>query len=807
MHNMTPSPPPRPGGPLRDERVLDLSTTVAGRFCAKLLADLGADVVKVDRPGPDADGDVAGLAERLYFDSSKRSVTLDLGTATDRDVVLGLVVDRDVVIADGPESRLVDLGLDLAALRRVNPAVILTLVSGFGSAGPLATYRTSHIVTCALGTWAQTCGTPDREPLQAGAQTTETVTGAYAASATLGAIEGRARHGQGDRVDVSGWEAAITCAMGPTATYQRSGAIDTRHSDFMTGPSFNIRCRDGYVGVNALTEVQWQTACLFAGRPDMADDPRFGDFYGRLEFVEEIREVFQTAFGERSAQEVFEEAQQWRLPFGLVVSPAQALDLPSHAERAYLVPQEHPTAGTYVAPRVPFLMSATPSTTTPAPVPGQHDAEIRDEARRAAGRVPRPHGCGDDPAGPLDGIRILDLTMFMSGPLATLIAADLGADVIKIEAVQRLDGWRGVGRGGLRPWENSVIWNWINRSKRGVTLNLAEARGADLFRRLVAQSDVVIENYTPRVMRNFGLDHDTLRSIKDDLIMISMPGFGTQGSCSDYAAFAWTTEQMSTITHLTGYPDGDPLFTGTTFGDPLAGLMGSLALLAALNHRRRTGEGQFVDLSQVEASTAFVGEKLIETQLAGADLTRVGNANPTSSPHGIYPCADDRWLAIACADDDQWQAVWAELGDDGPVPFPTRAERLTHRDDVDRLVAAATARGDAFALMHRLQSVGVPAGAVMDGRDLLEEPHLSGWFVDHDRAELGVLRHPGQAFHYRHARLPEPRRAAYLGEHNDEVLRGMLGVDADTFAALERDAIIGWAPLGVDVPRPEVPAD
>jgi crotonobetainyl-CoA:carnitine CoA-transferase CaiB-like acyl-CoA transferase len=132
---------------------------------------------------------------------------------------------------------------------------------------------------------------------------------------------------------------------------------------------------------------------------------------------------------------------------------------------------------------------------------------------------------------------------------------------------------------------------------------------------------------------------------------------------------------------------------------------------------------------------------------------------------------------------------------------------LTHRDDVDGLVAAATARGDAFALMHRLQSVGVPAGAVMDGRDLLEEPHLSSWFVDHDRAELGVLRHPGQAFHYRHARLPEPRRAAYLGEHNDEVLRGMLGVDADTFAALERDAIIGWAPLGVDVPRPEVPAD
>ena len=238
---------------------------------------------------------------------------------------------------------------------------------------------------------------------------------------------------------------------------------------------------------------------------------------------------------------------------------------------------------------------------------------------------------------------------------------------------------------------------------------------------------------------------------------------------------------------------------------PLAGLMGSLALLAALNHRRRTGEGQFVDLSQVEASTAFIGEKLIETQLAGTDLSRVGNASHAASPHGIYPCADDRWLAIACHDDDQWRSVWAELGD-GDLPFPGRAERLAQRDVVDRLVAAATAGCDASALMHRLQSVGVPAGTVMNGKDLLDEPHLADWFVDHDRAELGVLRHPGQAFHYRDARLPEPRRAAYLGEHNDDVLRGMLGVSDDTYAALERDGVIGWAPLGVDVPRPEVPA-
>ena len=393
--------------------------------------------------------------------------------------------------------------------------------------------------------------------------------------------------------------------------------------------------------------------------------------------------------------------------------------------------------------------------------------------------------------------------MFMSGPLATQIAADLGADVVKIEAVQRLDGWRGVGRGGLRPWENSLLFNWLNRGKRGITLNLGDSRGADLFRRLVASADVVIENYTPRVMHNFGLGYEQLRAIKPDLVMLSMPGFGTAGSCRDFAAFAWTTEQMSTITHLTGYPDDGPLFTGTTFGDPLAGLMGAVAMVAALNHRRRTGEGQFIDLSQVEASTAFVGETLIEAQLGATDPGRVGNASRTHAPHGNYPCADDRWIAIACADDADWAAAWSELGQ-GPLPFATAGERHGDPAALDALVASATATRDAFDLMHRLQVAGVAASVVMNGRDLLADEHLASWFLEHDRAELGVLRHPGPAYHLRDGTVPAPRRAPYLGEHNEEILGGELGVPETELAALRRDDVIGHAPVGVDVPRPEV---
>ncbi|MCU1503290.1 MAG: hypothetical protein JWM12_2644, partial [Ilumatobacteraceae bacterium] len=286
--------------------------------------------------------------------------------------------------------------------------------------------------------------------------------------------------------------------------------------------------------------------------------------------------------------------------------------------------------------------------------------------------------------------------------------------------------------------------------------------------------------------------------IKPDLIMLSMPGFGAVGDWRDYAAFAWTTEQMSTICHLTGYPESGPLFTGTTCGDPLAGLMGALAMLAAVNHRRRTGEGQHIDLSQVEASTTFVGEKLIECQLIGADPMRAGNANSWMAPHGIYPCDDDRWVAIACEDDDQWRALWSEMELGGPLPYQSVEDRLSSTKALDELIAAWTAGRDADELMHRLQSVGIAAATVMNGRDMLADAHLREreWFVMLDREEIGVKHHLGEPFRFRDAILPPAQRAAYLGEHNHQILGGELGLTAGELDELERDKVIGTMPIG-----------
>jgi len=403
---------------------------------------------------------------------------------------------------------------------------------------------------------------------------------------------------------------------------------------------------------------------------------------------------------------------------------------------------------------------------------------------------------------PLEGLRIIDLSMFMSGPLVTLIAADMGADVIKVESVQRLDGWRGASAAGPAgpAWEQSPSFNWINRNKREITLNLSDPRGADLLKRLVATSGIVVENYTPRVMGNFGLGYDELKAVRPDVILLSMPGFGLTGPWRDYTAFAWTTEEMSGISHLTGYQGGQPLFMGNTGGDPLAGLMGAIALFAAIEHRRRTGEGQHVDLSQMEASIMFVGDALVEAAASGVSPIRKGNHNPRMAPHNTYRCADG-WVAIACADDGAWLRLATHIGRPelaaAGSPLATLAGRHAQVETVDAAISAWSASRGANEAMHELQSVGVAAGAVLDGKQLLEDPHLAArnFFVEQERPWVGQKHYPGQPF--RLSRHPQPanRPAPTLGEHTREVLSTILGLGGAELDALDAADITGTVPL------------
>ncbi len=805
------------GGWLDGLRILDLSEGIAGPFCAKLLADLGADVVKVEplegdlsrRLGP-YPGDVPDperSASFFYFNTSKRGVTLDLDTAAGRAELERLVRRFDVIIAGETIEQLTARGLGYEQLCAWNPHVILTTVSGFGSFGPHSDFASSHLVACAMGGWAQLCGVPEREPLQAGGAITETLAGAFAAVATSLAAFGRRRHGQGEHVDVSVQEAVLAGAQIPTLIYEYRGLVPARYSSVGSGAgaAYILPTRKGYIGLNALTLPQWRMLCAFLGREDIADDPRYEGISWALPDarLEEIRGAFQAALSERTAEELFHEAEACRVPFGLVPDPAGLLALAPHRERGFFVELEHPAAGRVAVPGVPLHASVDVPAPRRPPLLGEHNATLLGAADADDGVAAEPAAPplpGGQPL-PLEGVRIVDLSMFFAGPVAAQIAADAGADVVKVESVQRIDGWRGSGtpvEGPAPSWESSPYFNWVNRNKRDITLNLTDARGAAVVKELVRTADVLIENYTPRVMERFGLGYDVLAAINPQLVMISLSGFGAGVSWRDYVAFGMSTEQMSGVAHLTGYEDDVPLFTGMTGGDLFSGVIGANAILAALHRREATGAGLHIDLSQIEACNLFIGDVMTGFSLAGHDPGRTGNAHPVHAPQGIYPCRDGRWIGITCRSDAEWVALCA-LGGLGPLDdeLATSAARQAQRHEIDARIRDFTTTREAVALMHELQALGVAAGVVQDGPALLADPQLAarGSFIAQDRPGLGVKRYPNQPYRFRNAQPPPTRRAPLLGEHLEEVLLEEVGLSSEALADLVIDDVVGTVPV------------
>ena len=785
---------------LEGVKVLDLSEGIAGPFCAKLLADLGADTVKVERPDsgdisrtfgpfPDGDPDIERSASFFFLNTGKRSIALDITAPADRATLADLVERFDVIIGC---ERLRSSGIGYAAIRAWNPTAVFTSVTGFGDDGPYAGFQCSHLIACALGGWTHLCGVPEREPLQVGGVIAETLGGAYAAAATLLAVLGRARHGGGDHVEASVQQAVLCGAQIPSLRFEYRNIIVERYSSVGAGAGagYMLPTRDGHIGLNALTQPQWRMLCAFLGREDIALNEHYRDIHWAFPDarLEEVREIFRAALRDRSAVELFHEAQAHRIPFGLVADLATLFELEPHRERQFFQEIEHPVCGTVNVPGVPFKSTLASIQLTRPPLLGEHTQEILEELRESR---PSAASCGADKESnplPLKGLRVLDLSMFFAGPSLAQILADAGADVIKVESIQRIDGWRGSGAhtaGAVPSWETSPYFNWVNRNKRDVTLNLKDPRGVAIVKTLVRDADIVIENYTPRVMREFGLAYDELRKINQKLIMISLSGFGADVSWRDYVAFGMSTEQMSGICHLTGYEDGEPLYTGMTGGDLFAGVMGAVDVLAALWHRERTGTGQHLDFSQIEACNLYIGDVMTGWSLAQTDPGRRGNRHPGYALQGTFRCRDNGWIAISCKTNDQLERLCDKAG-------------IHHHDTgLQPKLGRWISEHDKIALMHDLQRAGIPAGAVLNGPDLLHDPHLEAReaFVAQDRPGIGVLHYPAQPYRLNGTVPPPDVRAPLLGEHIEEVLSAEAGLSSDEIADLVIDGVTGTVPL------------
>jgi len=407
----------------------------------------------------------------------------------------------------------------------------------------------------------------------------------------------------------------------------------------------------------------------------------------------------------------------------------------------------------------------------------------------------------------LEGVRIVDLTQIWSGPFSTQMLADLGAEIVKVEPVYRLDPdrgmeWPAVGATlpGDRPYNRSGSFNEHNRNKLAITLDLKKPRAVELFKRLVGVSDVVIDNFSFGVMERLGLGYEALKTVKPDIIVLSMPAFGNNGPEKSYIGYGPVQEQLSGVTSITGYEGGPPLETGFYYGDPTGGLQAAGAILTALWSRRRTGRGQFIDLSQRETLVSFLGELLLDFQMNGRIGQPRGNRDDAMAPRGVYPCAgDDSWLAISCRDDAEWRRLCDVMGEPALADDPRYSDAVTrwrHQDDLDRAIAEWTRRHDHLELTHRLQRAGVAAAAVLNHAELLENEQLR------DRGYFETVTHPEAGTHDYHGmtwklsgtpgsiRFPGP----LFGQHNHRVLTELLGLSDAEIALLEEQEVISSEP-------------
>ncbi len=399
----------------------------------------------------------------------------------------------------------------------------------------------------------------------------------------------------------------------------------------------------------------------------------------------------------------------------------------------------------------------------------------------------------------LNNIRVADLTHYRSGPTGTSLLGSMGADVVKVEAIQRQDGMRFINTmDPLSPsfYEMGMYFNACNTNKRGITLDLNSARGKELFFELVKKCDVVIENFSPRVMDNLGGGYEQLKKINPAIIMVSMSSFGHTGPWRDFVGFGYLFDQIGGAAALSGYEDGQPTHM-IAASDQIAGFIAVYAILLALEERERTGLGQHIDMSEVETLAFLLGPNIIDYQISGEIQPRMGNHHAAFSPHNAYPCkGDDEWATISVESDAQWAALAQVMGKPewaNDERYATLLARKKNEPDLDRALAEWTREQDKREVMKLLQSIGIISGAVLQPKDLLDDPQLKARNMHKNliRKFVGEFSCPEFPIHFSDGICEQRMPAPTLGQHNEEVLTSLLGVTPQELEKLREDKIIG----------------
>ncbi|WP_445170830.1 CaiB/BaiF CoA transferase family protein [Mycolicibacterium sp. Dal123E01] len=765
-------------------RIIELAESVAGEYCGKLLADLGADVIKVERPGRGSPTramapllDVGSDPERsglfAYLNTNKRSATLDPGSVGLDE----LIATADAVIDDHSPPAVQRDGL------------VVCSITPFGANAPVELQNSKSINVFQAGGWGHhTPSHPDPAlpPLKGpGRYLPDYEAGLDAALCVMSALFRQLHTGDGEFIDISQQAVLVAradCILGRYITGEVSPE-NTRDDYDQQGPASMFACADGFVYLYMTSRTHWLALEALLEQADWLDafDDDWLEFSVTPEKVATFKQHFADWISDRPREATAEAAQRLGLALVPVNGAEDLLRSPQYRHRGFFTEVNHPVLGTASYPGAPYLLTATPAQIKrAAPLLGEHTAEILDSLTfprdRPAVLAPQLKAPERPRGGPLEGVRVIELTKVWAGPYTGKLLALLGAEVIKVECSALPEEMRAYGGTDIN---HAPYFLSINPEILSVDLDIKSEEGMAQLRELVANSDIVLNNLRPGAMERQGLGYADLAQLKPDIISVSIKMWGNDGPLGYQTGYAPSFSSLAGLAALVGYEDGPPLGANMRYGDSTVGAAAAVGAIAALLYRERTGHGQLVDVSAVEVLSTMVGDRLAEHTMTGVQLAPDGNRHPDFAPHGCYPCADGGWLSIAVGTDDEWRCLCAELDAADLLTDPryTKADaRQLNAAPLDAALVGHTSTRDAADLARRLRAAGVPATKSATALEVLEDTRL--WdrgtyrFVsDHREGQRPIL---GASWQLSRNPVTVERGAPDLGEDNGYVLGQIL---------------------------------
>ena len=774
-------------------RVLEVAELVAGPYAAKLLADLGADVIKVEprrgdearRRGPfppaaPADYEQSGLF--LGLNTNKRSVALDLDEPADRAELEALVAEADIVIHSLSAHRAAQLGFDGATLLALHPKLVVCAVTPFGHLGPHAEWIGEEVSIVHGGGWGYLIPGDDTDPsappLTVYGHPASCQGGMVAAFATLGAYRKARITGVGEFIDLSTMAHVSSMLEASFIAWSYMGRVSMRNDGRILTPWHIYECSDGLIFLVTVEADQWERLVEMMGNPEWSQLEVFATVAARAENQDLLNVLISEWTAQHRVEELFHEGQRRRICFAPVFTMADLESQPHLHERGFFHRADHAVAGELSYLGAPFRM-------TPDPWQLRSTAPLLDEHRgahfaaRAEAIEPAPTVApADRSSRPLEGLRVVDFSWVWAGPFCTMHLAYLGAEVIKIESAKRPSLARRlpIHPPELEPTLNTCgYFNQWDQGKKSVEVDLSDHAALETVLALVASADVVVDNFATGVMDRLGLSDDVLWATNPNVILASITGFGHTGPLRNYMGYGPTTAPLSGLTSMTGHVAGKPEEAGLSFGDPAAGLTAAFAVMAAVVSRDRGHEPARIDVSLWEATAVNAIDGWMGHTVGAPPVGRIGSRSLTAAPHGIFRCAgEDRWVSLACTSDAQWsrlaELIGASVVDD--PRFVNAADRKAHEDELESIVTSYTATRDRWDVTDELQAIGVASYPSLSCADIEINPTLTAreFWERFEHPEVGVRTHSGIPWRTLNQSNGVLRRAPLIGEHTAEVL-------------------------------------